>query len=214
MRLIAASTRDYAIATMDTDGIITSWNDGAERLFRQEVEMACVDVTDTGKGIPSEFLPHVFDMFRQANNGTTRQYGGMGIGLALVKELVHSHGGWVEAESRGEGHGSRLRFCLPVTVPKALKVESENPSASKLAGKRILLVDDANETLEALAVLLTHEGALVTTASSTATTPAIALSGFTRPNDVTRALSAGFETHIRKPVVFDQFIATAVRISS
>lgn len=123
-----------------------------------------------------------------------------------------------------------------------------------LAGKRILVVDDAPETLEALALLLAGEGALVTTASCaaraleiveqsqeafhlvvsdigmpdmdgyallaalrklamTATTPAVAMSGFTRPRDVNQALAAGFETHIRKPVAFDQFIATAARVS-
>jgi two-component system CheB/CheR fusion protein len=212
-------------------------------------------VTDTGKGIEPEFLPFIFDMFRQANSGTTRQYGGMGIGLALVKELVSSHGGQVEADSKGIGQGAQFRVLLPLAVPRLttrLLAIKGNPT---LAGKRILLVDDATETLEALSILLSAEGAIVTAASSgiqaleivegtvepfnlivsdigmpgmdgyqllselrkrraTATTPAIALSGFTRPSDVNRTLEAGFETHARKPVALDQFIATAGRISA
>jgi two-component system CheB/CheR fusion protein len=220
---------------------------------RESDDMACVEVADTGKGIAPEFLPHVFDMFRQADNSTTRQYGGMGIGLALVKELVHSHGGRVEAESRGEGLGARFRVYFPV-ARQQVSPPKEISALRSLDGKRILLVDDATETVEALAGLLASEGARVTSATSaaqalelvagaaeafhliisdigmpemdgyallaalrtlkpTATTPAIALSGFTRPSDVNRALSAGFETHIRKPVAFDQFIATAGRVS-
>jgi two-component system, chemotaxis family, CheB/CheR fusion protein len=223
--------------------------------LRQEAEMACIEVTDTGKGIAAEFLPHVFDMFRQENNSTTRQHGGMGIGLALVKELVHSHGGRVEVSSPGEGHGAQFRVYLPIAVSTATSLLTPKTStATSLAGKRILLVDDAVETLEALAAVLASEGAQVITASNaaqaiqiveqsseafqlvvsdigmpgmdgyallavlrtlerTATTPAIALSGFTRPSDVNRALSAGFETHVRKPVNLDQLIATAGRIS-
>lgn len=220
---------------------------------RESDDMACVEVADTGKGIAPELLPHVFDMFRQGDNSTTRQYGGMGIGLALVKELVHSHGGRVEAESRGEGQGARFRVHFPVAHQQA-SPPKEISAVRSLDGKRILLVDDAVETVEALSGLLASEGARVTSATSaaqalelvagaaeafhliisdigmpgmdgyallaalralkpTAATPAIALSGFTRPSDVNRALSAGFETHIRKPVAFDQFIATAGRVS-
>jgi two-component system CheB/CheR fusion protein len=220
-----------------------------------EGEAACMTVTDTGKGIEPEFLPFVFDMFRQANSGTTRQYGGMGIGLALVKELVTSHGGRVEADSRGEGRGAQFRVFLPLAVPQHTTRLPAAKGNHTLAGKRVLVVDDARETLEALSILLGAEGAIVTSASSgvqalnmvenstepfhlivsdigmpgmdgyqllgelrkrqaTATTPAIALSGFTRPSDVNRALEAGFETHVRKPVILDQFIAAASRLSS
>ncbi|HYD95291.1 MAG TPA: CheR family methyltransferase [Noviherbaspirillum sp.] len=220
----------------------------------QEGEMACIEVTDTGKGIAPDFLPHVFDMFRQANSGPARQHGGMGIGLALVKELVQSHGGRVEVDSRGEGYGALFRVWLPATILQPSAPGHEVPATLKLARKRVLLVDDATETLEALAALLTCEGAQVSTASSsaqalrlveqspetfqliisdigmpdmdgyelltalrnleaTATTPAIALSGFTRPGDVNRALASGFETHVRKPIAFDQFISTVARIS-
>lgn len=216
--------------------------------------MACIEVSDTGQGIAPEFLPHVFDMFRQANNGTTRQYGGMGIGLALVRELVHSHGGRVEAESAGEKQGARFRVYLPVTLPRPRPASEESHALRSLAGKRILVVDDSVETLEALKALLECEGARVSAASgpdqalrlagesaesfeliisdlgmpgmdgfallaalrklpNTASTPALALSGFTRAGDVGRALAAGFETHIRKPMDFVQFTATAARLS-
>ena len=222
--------------------------------LRQDNSDACIEVADTGKGIPAEFLPFIFDMFRQANTGTTRQYGGLGIGLALVKQLVSSHGGRVEVDSGGVGQGSRFRVYLPLTLSKQLNSSPVAEGSRTLAGKRILLVDDATETLESLGNLLHMEGAKVTSASSgdqalkaaagasepydliisdigmpgmdgytllaelrkveaTAKAPAIALSGFTRPTDVASALAAGFETHVRKPVVFDQFIATACRIS-
>jgi two-component system CheB/CheR fusion protein len=212
-------------------------------------------VSDTGRGIAPEFLPFIFDMFRQANSGTNRQYGGMGIGLALVKELVQSHGGRVEVASNGEGQGAQFRVALPlVHVPRAVRSLPGEPM-NNLTGKRILLVEDAVETLEVLQELLRSEGAAVTSAASgavalemvdtsseaydliisdigmpgmdgfqllaelrkrqaTTSTPAIALSGFTRPADVHRALKAGFATHVRKPVVLDQFLATAGRISN
>jgi two-component system, chemotaxis family, CheB/CheR fusion protein len=220
----------------------------------EEGDIARLEVEDTGRGIPSKFLPFVFDMFRQADSGTTRQFGGMGIGLALVKELVSSHGGWVEADSRGEGQGARFSVFFPLTILQHGPPTSVEDGSRTLAGKRILLVDDAAETLEALNRLLDAEGAIVTAASSgkqaleaaegsfepfhlivsdigmpdmdgyalfaelrkhraTASTPAIALSGFTRPCDVDRTLGAGYETHVRKPVAIDQFLAMAGRIS-
>jgi two-component system CheB/CheR fusion protein len=224
------------------------------RLYQQG-ENGCIDVTDTGKGIAREFLPFVFDMFRQANSGTTRQYGGLGIGLALVKELVNSHGGQVEAHSEGYGHGALFRVSLPLVSARQNSASSVPANNGNLAGKRVLLVDDEAETLESLRTLLSLEEAQVSHASNalealriaksarepyhlivsdigmpeidgytllaelrklaaTMTTPAIALSGFTRPADVATALSAGFTTHMRKPIAFDQFIATACRLSA
>jgi two-component system CheB/CheR fusion protein len=220
----------------------------------RDADNACIEVADTGKGIPAEFLPFVFDMFRQANMGTTRQYGGMGVGLALVKELVSSHGGRVEAHSSGEGQGAQFRVLLPLVVLKQPSLPPPTKGENRLAGKRILLVDDTADTLDSLGALLSMENAQVTTALSgaealnavaaaesfdliisdigmpemdgytllaelrklkaTARAPAIALSGFTRPADVSHALAAGFDTHICKPVAFDQFIATASRLSA
>jgi two-component system CheB/CheR fusion protein len=223
------------------------------KLF-QEDNTACLEVTDTGKGIPAEFLPSIFDMFRQADTGTARRYGGMGIGLALVKELTISHGGRVEAYSEGAGRGAQFRIFLPEALKRHAARKPASSESKGLAGKRILLVDDLPEMLESLGELLVSEGAEVTRAQSgehalmivqgtsdeydliisdigmpgmdgysllaelrkvaaTATTPAIALSGFTRPVDVEHALEAGFEAHVRKPVVFDQFISIASRLS-
>ena len=212
----------------------------------------CLEVADTGKGIGPEFLPNIFDMFRQGDTGTTRQYGGMGIGLALVKQLVQSHDGRVEVHSDGIGQGSQFRVFLPLVAQRGESAPPATPSSTDLAGKRILLVDDTVQTLASLGDLMSLEKAHVTTASSgeeairraqeaveafdliisdigmpgmdgymllealrkiqtTATTPAIALSGFTRPKDVERALQAGFRAHVRKPVVFDQFLALAAK---
>jgi len=223
------------------------------RLIQQD-NTVCMEVTDTGKGIPAEFLPSIFDMFRQADTGTTRRYGGMGIGLALVKELVISHGGRVEAQSEGEGRGAQFRIFLPEAVQRHAVPKPAKSGSEGLTGKRILLVDDMPEVLESLGELLKSEGADVTPAQSgaqalalvnekttgydliisdigmpdmdgycllaelrkvaaTAAAPAIALSGFTRPVDVEHALKAGFETHVRKPVAFDQFISIVSQLS-
>src|SRR5262249_48609761 len=75
---------------------------------------AHIMVEDTGQGIPRDFLPHVFDRFRQADAGTTRKYGGLGLGLALVRHLVEAHGGTVAADSRGEGQGAKFTVALPM----------------------------------------------------------------------------------------------------
>ena len=221
----------------------------------QEGQTACLEVADTGKGVAPDFLPYIFDMFRQADTGTTRQYGGMGIGLALVKELAHSHGGRVEAHSAGVGQGAQFRIFLPLADGRQYALRQDTVVKVNLSGKRILLVDDTMQVLEALGNLLAMEGAQVATASSapdaikaaqdasepfnllisdigmpgmdgytllaelrkvaaTATTPAIALSGFTRPNDVERALQAGYQTHIPKPILFDEFIAVVGKACS
>jgi len=222
--------------------------------LRLEGTAVCLEVADNGRGIGPEFLPNIFDMFRQGDTGTTRQYGGMGIGLALVKQLVHSHGGRVEVHSDGVGQGAQFRVFLPLRADQGKDTQPEAPRKIDLSGKRILLVDDAVQTLESLGDLLALENALVTTASSgeeamsraqqasepfdlivsdigmpgmdgymllealrkikaTATTPAIALSGFTRPRDVERALQAGFQAHARKPVVLNEFLALAGKTS-
>jgi signal transduction histidine kinase len=75
---------------------------------------AGVIVSDTGRGIAPEFLPHVFDRFRQADGRITREHGGLGLGLAIARHLIELHGGTVSAESDGEGHGATFRFSLPL----------------------------------------------------------------------------------------------------
>jgi two-component system, chemotaxis family, CheB/CheR fusion protein len=141
--------------------------DGRVRVeLRQAGESACLEVADTGRGIAEEFLPHVFDMFKQADSGTNRQHGGMGIGLALVKELANSHGGKVEAHSEGIGQGAIFRVYLPLAMPVQASLPASSDIPVNLSGKRILLVDDTQESIEPLAALLGMENALVTIAGS------------------------------------------------
>jgi two-component system CheB/CheR fusion protein len=111
-------------------------------------------VEDTGRGIPPEFLPFLFDMFRQANTGTTRQYGGFGIGLALVKEQGTSHGGEVEVHSEGRDKGALFRILLPMLNQELSVVPSMLADSRNLAGKSILLVDYDKDVLESLIFLL------------------------------------------------------------
>src|SRR5205823_4336660 len=81
--------------------------------LEREAGSARITVSDTGKGISADFLPHVFDRFRQADSSSTREHGGLGLGLAIVRHLVELHGGTVQAESRGEGRGATFTLRLP-----------------------------------------------------------------------------------------------------
>jgi PAS domain S-box-containing protein len=215
----------------------------------REGEEARLVVEDTGQGIDPGFLPHVFDMFRQADARTTRRHGGMGIGLALVRQLVELHGGSVEAESEGVGRGARITARLPLYRPE-LEAGRAAPSggAGKLAGLRVLVVDDTPDAAEAVCLMLELEGAAATLATGgaealrlagagdfdlivsdismpdmdgyellqelrrqprTAQTPAIALTGFGRSEDVERAQAAGFNSHLTKPVLLGELIKAA-----
>jgi PAS domain S-box-containing protein len=139
-----------------------------------------IAVSDTGAGIVPEFLPHVFDRFRQADQRTTRQHGGMGLGLAIVRHLVEIHGGTVRAESAGEGQGSTFTVLLPVAPVYQASVEGErvHPAArdtlpsfdciDRLDGLRVLVVDDEPDTRELLKAGLGQSGAEVTLAGSVA----------------------------------------------
>jgi PAS domain S-box-containing protein len=145
--------------------------------INSHVEIA---VSDTGAGIAPDFLPHVFDRFRQADQKITRQHSGLGLGLAIVRHLVELHGGSVRAESRGEGYGSTFTVLLPaapVYTPEASE-ERVHPAAretlpafgcpDRLDGLRVLVVDDEQDTREMLKAGLGHCGAEVTTAGSAA----------------------------------------------
>jgi CheY-like chemotaxis protein len=135
-------------------------------------------ISDTGIGIKPEFLPHVFDRFRQADQATTRQYGGLGLGLAIVRHLVELHGGTVHAESRGEGQGATFTVRLPlITVYRnESQAERVHPAAKdalptldcpeRLDGLRILVVDDEEDTRDLLKTALGQCGAEVTLAGS------------------------------------------------
>jgi len=130
-----------------------------------------ITVTDTGKGISSEFLPHVFEYFRQADSSTTRNHGGLGLGLSIVRHLVELHGGSVTAESAGEGKGATFIVRLPLIEEsnkqeKENKTEAENINSLPLAGIQILLVDDEIDTRDFMSFLLQEHGATVSEASS------------------------------------------------
>ena len=130
-------------------------------------------VNDTGVGIKSDFLPHVFDRFRQADGSTTRNYGGLGLGLAIVRHLVELHGGTARAESAGEKQGSRFTVRLPAMAaseiqqpedlrqPAIAPVETHEQKPSSLAGLRVLVVDDETDARSLLTTMLERCGAQV-----------------------------------------------------
>ena len=134
------------------------------KLFARDGQ-AQVVVADTGQGIEPKFLPHVFEIFRQADATISRRHGGMGIGLALVQQLVHLQDGSVSVYSEGAGHGAEFTITLPIST------EAKEPSKTgslvqpnALTGMRILIVDDSVDTLEMLSQLLEMDGAMVTSA--------------------------------------------------
>lgn len=228
-----------------------------------EIERAgeCVEirVKDTGIGIKEEFLPHVFDRFRQADASSIRKFGGLGLGLAIVRHITEMHGGTVSADSDGENLGATFTVSLPVITDfqKAAEVNQTPKSigfetAPKLSldGLLILAVDDEEDTRQLLVQSLTFYGATVITAKSAGEglmeiidkTPdvlvsdigmpdedgyslirkvralsdeqqknvkAVALTAFTRAQDRMRALSAGFQNHVAKPVEPDE-LATVI----
>jgi len=136
---------------------------------------ARIIVSDTGKGITPDFLPYVFDPFRQADSSSARRQGGLGVGLALAERLVEMHGGAIKAESAGEGQGATFTVTLPTRsgsraisemnaaeIGKSLDA-SDQPN---LAGLRILVVDDEADARDLLAIRLQQYGADVITAPS------------------------------------------------
>jgi two-component system CheB/CheR fusion protein len=210
-----------------------------------------LDVIDTGQGIPPDFVDAVFEMFRQADRSTTRQHGGMGIGLALVKHLAEEQGGRVAAASAGPGQGATFSVWLPMAGAGSGDLIA-GASNAPLAGLRLLIVDDADDALESFAALLRLEGAEVAAVNNaraalaalaagsfdllisdvampgmdgyelvaevrrdprTGALPAIALTGFGRPQEIQRAMEAGFTAHLTKPVVINQLHDTVRRLS-
>jgi signal transduction histidine kinase/ActR/RegA family two-component response regulator len=138
-----------------------------------------ITVTDSGRGISAEFLPHVFDRFRQADGTTTRKHGGLGLGLSIVRQLVELHGGSVSAESAGEDQGSSFVVQLPIMVTRREleKPERRHPTAGgdipfdcppSLVGLRLLIVDDERDTRDLLRAVLERCGSEVITAASAA----------------------------------------------
>ncbi len=207
---------------------------------------AQISIKDSGQGIKAEFLPHVFDRFRQEDGSISRRHGGLGLGLAIVRHLVELHAGSVEAHSKGEGAGARFVVHLPIRVSLTQPLVVGLPtttavSTSTLAGLRVLVVDDESGARELIHRMLRGFGADVALADSGhaalsllfeqrphvlladlgmpgmdgfalieqiraldpdfgGLTPAVAVTGYTAPQDRLRALQAGYQNHIAKPV--------------
>jgi signal transduction histidine kinase/ActR/RegA family two-component response regulator len=214
-----------------------------------------ITVVDTGKGISPDFLPHVFERFRQADDATTQRHTGLGLGLGIVRQLVELHGGMVEAASPGVGQGATFTVRLPKAAGSApagravrlVERRTESPGASpaprvpRLDGLRILVVDDHVDGRTVTSWMLTQAGASVKAVASAREAlhgldverphalvsdidlsdgdgyalirqirqheaehggflPAIALTGYARADDRARALAAGFQMHVSKPV--------------
>jgi two-component system, chemotaxis family, CheB/CheR fusion protein len=215
---------------------------------------ACIEVTDDGVGIEPEFQPRIFEMFGQARARAASTKGGLGIGLALVRQLTEHHGGRIQCVSQGTGTGASFRVWLPLYDAEAdLPAAAPLPKASgRCAGLHVLVVDDDRDTAHSLQMLLEIEGAKVDAATSGAEAlsiaakrrpdlvltdvgmpemdgymllellraqpgmgelPVIALTGFGRPHDVTRAQQAGFDAHISKPVEMEDLLAKIVEVT-
>jgi PAS domain S-box-containing protein len=213
-----------------------------------------IEVSDTGPGISAEFLPHVFERFRQADGSTTRTHGGLGLGLAIVRHLVELHGGLIAARNISDGTGAVFTVKLPLpsteltlnhNVPSPARVD-ENVTEVDLENVRILVVEDELDALDLITVDLTAHGAKVRGATSAAQAldflraeefdllisdigmadtdgynlirqvrtqepdgehiPAIALTAYARVQDRIRALSAGYNTHVAKPVEIKELV--------
>ncbi len=224
-------------------------------------------VSDTGTGLKPEFLPHVFERFRQADATTTRRYGGLGLGLAIVKHLSEMHGGDVRAASPGENQGATFSVHLPLAIAHQHEAHSpeqrEHPRTPRghpkecppaLDGAHILAVDDERDSRALVKRILEECDAIVTVASSAeeglaalrlqktdvivsdigmpgtdgyqfiravrklgedegGKVPAIALTAFARSEDRQRAMLAGFDMHIAKPVEPAELIAVVARLT-
>ena len=221
-------------------------------------EHAVISVRDEGEGIEPEFLPHIFEPFRQAESPSTRGHGGLGLGLAIVHDLVQLHRGTIEVESKGKGQGATFTVKLPrpevaraVGPAPAVAGGEFHPSLS-LRGVRVLLVDDDAGARESLAAVLQQSGASVRAVESAAEAvvtleqerpdvllsdiampggdgyallgqararlqgaalPAAALTAYAGTADRARALAAGFQAHLAKPVDPAELIAVVAQLA-
>ncbi|MFN6964419.1 MAG: ATP-binding protein [Pyrinomonadaceae bacterium] len=204
-------------------------------------------VSDTGSGIKSEFLPFVFDRFRQADGSITRSFSGLGLGLSIVKHIVELHGGTVTAASDGIDRGATFTVRLPIGAPPPGNTSTSGPAAAaagppQLDRSLVLIVEDEPDTLEVLRLAFEQCGSEVETAASadealerfkvrrpdlivsdiglsrkdgysligdvreierrsgSPAVPAIALTAYARPEDRRKAIDAGYQLHIAKPV--------------
>ncbi|HWN42666.1 MAG TPA: ATP-binding protein, partial [Thermoanaerobaculia bacterium] len=241
------------------------------RLGQREGQ-AEIAVQDTGAGVRPDFVPYVFDRFRQAESSTTRQYGGLGLGLSIVRNMVELHGGTVIVESPGEGQGSTFTVRLPIRLgveggmmegmPGTMTERRQRPGedvpdmvGSKiLTGLHVLVMDDEADTRDLLVTALEQCGAQVTavpnvpdalasldrvlpdvllsdigvpgedgyslirklrarSAELGGNLPAAALTAYARSEDRIRALSAGFQAHLAKPIDPAEVVATIAALA-
>ena len=219
-------------------------------------------VADTGHGISPEFLPHVFERFRQADASSSRRHGGLGVGLALVHDLIVLHGGSVLAQSEGEGKGAMFTIDLPTVAAQEIDASIEgnglqSRAMTSLDRVRVLLIDDDTDARELSQAVLEQCGARVKAVSSSAEAisslldtpralmphvivsdlgmpaqdgyqlirqiraidselgriPAVAVTGYATADDVQRALTAGFQLHISKPMDPAAFVAAVADLA-
>jgi len=223
---------------------------------------ARIVIADTGHGISPEFLPHVFERFRQADASSSRRHGGLGVGLALVHDLIVLHGGSVLAQSEGEGKGATFTIDLPTVAAQEIgaSIEGEGLQADAMTSLdrvRVLLIDDDKDARELSLAVLEQCGARVKAVSSSAEAiaslldtprglmphvivsdlgmpaqdgyqlirqiraidselgriPAVAVTGYATADDVQRALTAGFQLHISKPMDPAAFVAAVAGLA-
>ena len=139
--------------------------------LRKVEQNASIEVADTGEGIEPEFLPYVFDRFRQQDSASTRNFGGLGLGLAIVRHLTELHRGSISVSSPGEGQGATFTLLLPLepianTTPFEAEPSDNTVEPKQLAGIRVLAVDDEIDSLDLLASILSQQGSEVTTVTS------------------------------------------------
>lgn len=228
--------------------------------LKQADGYAQIIVSDTGKGISAEFLPFVFDYFRQADSTSTRNFGGLGLGLAIVRNITEIHGGIVKADSHGEGKGATFTVSLPLLQDESPSLTNEQndpalltPNSLTLSGIRVLVVDDDADSRDFVAFVLEQDGAFVIAVSSAfealetlvevkldvlvsdismpdidgymlihqvrtwtpeqgGQIPAIALTAVARNNDQKKALKAGFQMHLPKPINPEKLVAAIAKL--
>lgn len=231
-------------------------------------DQVVISVKDNGDGISPEFLPHIFERFKQADGSEKRGKGGLGLGLAIAQQLLEMHAGSIECESDGIGKGASFTITLP-TLPAIVEEAAERETASKFAvdetiseslpheilkGLKVLVVDDQPDTRDVVSLALEDYGAKVKLCASAedgvesvlqwkpdvivsdigmpgvdgyqlmnqiralkgqngAKTPAVALTGYVSDQDESRAIGAGFNAHLGKPVSLEELVRTVAELS-